>query len=128
MITPLVVTIASTKVSRHPATLREWPKAAPGTFSTWLRYDDPTRLDKRPINVRRSVGHKLRWQDRTLYEVHILSWHSQDRLLQSIITQRYKLVSTDSQGGVGTVGRGREGGGSGVVKNKGPNKSKHLNR
>jgi hypothetical protein len=66
--------------------------------------------------------------DGTSYEVHIPSWHSQDRLLQSIMTQRCKLVSTDSQGGVGTVGRGREGGGSGVVKNKGPNKSEHLNR
>jgi hypothetical protein len=64
--------------------------------------------------------HKLLGCDAPLYEGDITSWHSQDCLLQRIMTQRAQLLPADDEHrlgvGVGSSQRGIDG----VEENKGP--------
>jgi hypothetical protein len=79
--------------------------------------NDPARLDQHGIDVRRPVGRHLRWCDASSYKDDITSWHGQDCLLRTSVTQGCKLLSTDRQGGVGAAGGSSE---RSVVEYEGP--------
>src|SRR5437667_2767982 len=120
MITPLVVTTGSPKVSHNTPTLREWSKTTPLALQAASRDKNASSLDEHGINVRLSVGTELLRCDGPSYERHITSWQSQDCLLQLVVAQRRQLLTTNEEDGVLVGGGGSDGGGGGIVQHESP--------
>jgi hypothetical protein len=77
-------------------------------------------LNEHSIDVRRSVGRQLLWRNGPSYEGHIMSWQSQDCLLQLVMAQGCQLLACNQQDGVLACGGEGEGGGVRIIQNESP--------
>lgn len=100
IIGPLAVRAAASPATGYHDTLEEWTQASIATLRTRPSSYDASRCNQEGVNVRRPMCRYLLGCDGRTNVRHITSWHSQDCLLQGIMTVRGKQLSTDSQNGV----------------------------
>ncbi len=120
MIVPFVVATGSPKVPYNTPVFQEWHKAVLLVFIIASRDKDTSPLDQDSVNVQGPVGTQLLRYNRALYKRDVMSWHSQDCLLQLVVAQGRQLLARDHEDRVSSSSSSGKSCVCSIKKNKSP--------